>query len=110
MIAVIAGYRPAGIYASYKTCKRSDQQHFERMLVGQYMQGKSEQEIASILELKNAWMAKNYKKPSRFSLQQSEACMLLLADYSAKAVGVNTNVKDGELLKEMVGKLELVLG
>ncbi len=84
--------------------------HFERMLVGQYMQGKSEQEIASILELKNAWMAKNYKKPSRFSLQQSEACMLLLADYSAKAVGVNTNVKDGELLKEMVGKLELVLG
>jgi DNA polymerase-3 subunit delta len=83
---------------------------FERMLASQYMKGKSEQEIMDALGLKNAWMAKNYKKPSPYTQQQVEACMLLLADYSAKAVGVDTGVKDSELLKELVGKLELILG
>ena len=74
------------------------------------MKGKSAKEVAAVLDLKNEWMAKNYLTPSRFSLPQIEAGLLILSDYSAKAVGINTTVKDGELLKEMVGKLELVLG
>ena len=82
---------------------------FERLFVAQYMKGKSEKEVMAALDLKNAWMAKNYLAPSRFSLHQIEASLLILSEYSAKGVGVNTNVKDGELLKEMVGKLEMVL-
>jgi len=83
---------------------------FERLFVAQYMKGKSESDVMAALDLKNAWMAKNYLAPSRFSLPQIEASLLILSEYSAKGVGVNTNVKDGELLKEMVGTLEMVLG
>ena len=82
---------------------------FEKLFVGQYMKGKSEQEVASALQLKNSWAAKSYLAPSKYTLPQIEASMLILADYSAKGVGVGTSVKDGELLKEMVGKLEMIL-
>lgn len=84
----------------------------ERLLTGQYMKGKSEQEIATLLGLspKQTWLAKNYQKPTRFIQPQIEAAMLLLAEYSGKGVGVDTNVKDGPLLKELVGKMELILG
>ena len=83
---------------------------FEKLYVGQYMKGKSPQQVADALGLKNEWMAKNYLVPSKYSLPQIEQSLVILSDYSAKAVGINTSVKDAELLKEMVGKLELVLG
>ena len=73
------------------------------------MKGKSAKQVADALELKNEWMAKSYLTPSRFSLPQIEQSLVILSDYSAKAVGINTSVKDAELLKEMVGKLELIL-
>lgn len=46
----------------------------------------------------------------RVGLQRLEDCMLLIAEYSAKGVGVGSEAKDGALLREMVGKIEAVLG
>lgn len=46
----------------------------------------------------------------RIGTQKLEDCLLLIAEYGAKAVGVGTEAKDGELLREMVGRMEVVLG
>lgn len=83
--------------------------HFERMYVASYMAGKSEKEIAALLNLKNPWMAKHYATRPRFSLQQIEACLLLLSRYNLESVGISSNADDGELLKELIAKMELVL-
>lgn len=82
----------------------------ERLLGGHYFKGKSENEIAEALDLKSAWTAKNYRNTGGYTLPQIEACMLLLADYSAKGMGVDSNLKDSQWLRELVGKMELILG
>lgn len=45
----------------------------------------------------------------QFSLPQVEKCIAVIADASAAFVGLGSNIKEGELLKEMVGKIEAIL-
>ena len=45
----------------------------------------------------------------RIGLAKIEGCLLLIAEYGAKGVGVGTEAKDGELLREMVGRMEEIL-
>jgi DNA polymerase-3 subunit delta len=83
--------------------------HLEQLYVSTYVAGKPEQEVVSLLNLKNAWMAKKYLQRTRHSLPAIEACLLLLAEYNTKSVGIRSHADASELLKELVGKLELVL-
>jgi DNA polymerase-3 subunit delta len=46
---------------------------------------------------------------SRIGITRIEECLLLIAEYGAKGVGVGSEAKDGELLREMVGRMEAVL-
>ena len=48
------------------------------------------------------------KSKALWNIQSLEDSMLILAQYNSKAVGVNSQDKDAALLKELVGRLELV--
>jgi DNA polymerase-3 subunit delta len=81
----------------------------EKLYIHQFVKNKPIKEVASILQLEKEWMAKRFLEPTRYTQPQIEACILIAADYSAKSVGIGTNTRDAELLKEMVSKLELIL-
>ena len=83
--------------------------HFEKMYVQHYAAGKSPAELASLLKLKNEWAAKSYAGRPAYSLRQVEDCLLLLAEWSGKFVGINSRVSDVEWLKEFTGRAELIL-
>jgi DNA polymerase-3 subunit delta len=86
--------------------------HFEKLYAQHYAQGKSQQEVAAAVGLteKTAWKAKEYFQRPRYSLAQIEECLLLLAEWSGKAVGLGSNMSDAGWLKEVTARLEYALG
>jgi DNA polymerase-3 subunit delta len=72
------------------------------------MRGKSEKEIGSALRLFGDRQREIMTAARNLPMQKIEQCLLILASYSAKAVGIGTNMSNGDLLKEMIGKMELV--
>lgn len=84
--------------------------HLERMYRAQFLRGVPEKDALAKIG-GNPYFAKNYLKSApNFRQDQVERCILTLGDISGAAVGIDSNLKDGELLKELVGKIELILG
>jgi DNA polymerase-3 subunit delta len=83
--------------------------HFEKLYVQHYAQGKSSGEIVSALKLKNDWAAKSYMEKPRYSLAQIEECLQTLAEWSGKFVGIRSNISDVDWLKEFTARMERVL-
>jgi DNA polymerase-3 subunit delta len=83
--------------------------HFERMYVQHFTAGKSAAEIVKMLSLKNEWSAKGYMGQPKYSIQQCEACLKTLAEWSGKFVGINSNISDAQWLKEFTARIELIL-
>ena len=83
--------------------------HFERMYVQHYVQGKNASQIVAMLNLKNEWAAKNYMGSPAYSLAQVEACLQTIAEWSGKFVGINANIGDVEWLKEFTARIEIIL-
>ena len=83
--------------------------HFEKMYLQHFTQGKSSAEIVRMLNLKNDWMAKNYMDKPRFTLAQVEDCIETLSEWSGKFVGIRTKISDVEWLKEFTARIELIL-
>ena len=55
------------------------------------------------------YFAKNVmSKTRKWPLHKVEECLLVIAQFNARSVGIDSNDSDGELLKEMMGKLELI--
>ncbi|MES2479880.1 MAG: DNA polymerase III subunit delta [Bacteroidota bacterium] len=55
------------------------------------------------------YFAKNVmSKTRKWPLNKVEECLLIIAQFNARSVGIDSNDSDGELLKEMMGKLELI--
>ncbi len=55
------------------------------------------------------YFAKNVmSKTRKWPLHKVEECLLIIAKFNARSVGIDSNDSDGELLKEMMGKLELI--
>jgi len=73
------------------------------------MRGKSEKEISTALKLWGDRMKETMIAAKNLPIHKTEQCLMMLGDYSAKAVGINADIDDSELLKEMVGKMELIL-
>lgn len=73
------------------------------------MRGKSEKEISTALKLWGDRLKDVTTAARQLNPQKTEQCLLILADYSTKAVGIDCNTDDSELLKEMIGKMELVI-
>lgn len=55
------------------------------------------------------YFAKNVmSKTRKWPLHKAEECLQIIAQFNARAVGIDSSANDTELLKEMIGKLELV--
>lgn len=83
--------------------------HFNTIYQAQAYAGK-EKEMSTSLRLFGDRLRDVMTSAKHLPSPKIEMCMNLLADYSAKAVGIDDNTSDSELLKEMIGKLELVVG
>ncbi|XZF14349.1 DNA polymerase III subunit delta [Chitinophagaceae bacterium MMS25-I14] len=83
--------------------------HFNRLYTAQFLQGKPEKEAAAALGTYPSRLREIMAAAQRIPLQRIEYCLLLLGKYSTYAVGIHNSTTDGELLKEMVGKMELAL-
>ena len=83
--------------------------HFNRLYQAHFLAGKSDKEAASALGTYPSKLREIMVLAQRNSLPKIEQCLLILGKYSTRAVGIESNVDDRELLKEMVGKMEVVL-
>ncbi len=73
------------------------------------LRGKSEKEISGVLRLYGDRLKEIHMAAGHLPLPKTEQCILLLANYSAKSVGIHSNADSTELLKEMIGKMELII-
>lgn len=83
--------------------------HFNKIYQSHFLQNKSDKDMSAAL---GVWpsKAKEYIGLSRrIPLQKVEYCMMLLSTYNTYSVGIGNNTGDRELLKEMIGKIELAL-
>ena len=83
--------------------------HFNTVFQVHSLAGKPEKEISTSLRLFGDRLRDTMTAAKNLQPPRIEQCMLLLSEYSAKSVGVNNNAPDSELLKEMVGKMELLI-
>ncbi len=85
--------------------------HFEKLYMQHSAQGKSLDEVASVLGLteKMAWKAKEYLRRPQYALAQVEQCLLILSEWSGKAVGIGAHINDTGWLKELSARLRLTL-
>jgi DNA polymerase-3 subunit delta len=76
--------------------------HFSRIYQAHSLNGKTDKEITAVLGWKGREMM---ALAQRWPLPRIEYCMMLLGNYSTRAVGIDSNTADSELLKEMIGKM-----
>jgi DNA polymerase-3 subunit delta len=81
--------------------------HFNRLYQAHFLGGKSEKEMAAALGTYPSRLREIMAAAQRWPLPRLEYCLLLLGKYSTMAVGIGSNTHDSELLKEMIGKMEM---
>jgi DNA polymerase III subunit delta len=83
--------------------------HFNTLYQVFTVKAKSEKDIGVALKLFGNRLHETMSAARNLNLSKVERLIVLLAAYSAKSVGVESNLDNGELLKEMIGKMELVI-
>lgn len=83
--------------------------HFSKIYQAYSVKGRNEKDAATALGTYPNRFRQIMAVADRYPLGKIEYCMLLLGAYSAKTVGIDSNVADTELLKEMIGKMDLAL-
>jgi len=82
--------------------------HFIQIYKANHAAKLPEKEWAAAIGI-SPYYAKNVmSKTRKWPLHKVEECLLIIAQYNARAVGLDSSASDTELLKEMMGKLELV--
>jgi DNA polymerase III subunit delta len=81
--------------------------HFNRLYQAHFVAGRPEKEMAAALGTYPSRLREIMATAHRWPLPRLEYCLLLLGKYSTMAVGINSNTHDSELLKEMIGKMEM---
>lgn len=81
--------------------------HFNRLYQANFLRGKAEKDIASALGTYPSKVREIMAATQRWPLAKVEYCLMLLGRYSTYAVGIDNNTADSELLKEMIGRMEL---
>lgn len=83
--------------------------YFSKLYMAYGLRGKSDKEMMTAL---NTW-GERYQTLKKtlavWPLPKVEYTLLLLGKYSAMSVGIDANIDDKELLKEMIGRLELMM-
>lgn len=82
--------------------------HFQQIYKANYARQLPEKEWAGAIGVNPYFVKDVVNKTKIWSLAKVEQCLIIIAEYNAKCVGIDSNAKDRELLKEMMGKLELV--
>lgn len=79
--------------------------YFINVYIFMSLRGKSSDEVK-----KAGYFSEQVKRVAgNFHISRIEDSLLIIGEYGAKSVGVESNLSNEELLKEMVGRLELVL-
>jgi DNA polymerase-3 subunit delta len=81
---------------------------FNRLYQAHFLQGKPDKDVATALGTWPSKVREIMAIAAKWPLPKIEYSLMLLGEYSAKAVGIESNASDSELLKEMVGRLEAV--
>lgn len=82
--------------------------HFSQLYKAGYAARLPEKEWASAIGVSPYFVKNLVSKTKRWPLHKVEQCLLTIAQYNARAVGIGSAASDPELLKEMMGKLELI--
>ena len=83
--------------------------HFNTLFQVYAFAGKPERDISAALRLYGDRLRDTMTAARNLQPPGIEQCLLLLSEYSAKSVGIGNNASDTELLKEMIGKMELAI-
>lgn len=83
--------------------------HFSKLYQASFLKGRSEKDAAAALGTFPSRVRYLMATSQKYQPYQLANCILLLGKFSASAVGINNTSSDTELLKEMVGKLEVAL-
>ncbi len=81
--------------------------HFNKLYQAHFLVGKSDKEMAAALGTYPSRVRDIMATANRWPLARVEYCMLLLGKYSTMAVGIDSATSDSELLKEMIGKMDM---
>lgn len=81
--------------------------HFSKIYQAHFLAGKSDKEMAAALGTYPSRVREILATANRWPLARVEYCMMLLGKYSTMAVGIDSVASDSELLKEMVGKMDM---
>jgi DNA polymerase III subunit delta len=79
--------------------------HFNRLYQAHFLKGKNEKDVATAMGVWPSKVREIMAVAQQWPLPRVEYCMMLLGKYSTKAVGIESNIGDSELLKEMIGKM-----
>lgn len=82
--------------------------HFNRIYQAHFLHGKPEKEQAAALGTYPSRVREIMSIASRWPLPKVEESLMILGNYSTKAVGIDNTAGDTELLKELVGRLESI--
>lgn len=82
--------------------------HFNTLSQVYALHGKGEREISLSLKLYGERLSAVMAASRQIPRHKTEQCLLLISEYSAKTVGIGSQTNDRELLKEMIGRLELL--
>lgn len=82
--------------------------HFQKLYAAHFHRGKSDKDLSQTLNVWGERLRQLKQSLHVWDLFKVESALLLLGKYSAFSVGVDNNTADKELLKELIGKLEIL--
>lgn len=82
--------------------------HFSQLYKANHAARLPEKEWAGAIGVSPYFVKNVMSKTRRWPLHKVEACLLTIAEYNARSVGIDSTASDTELLKELIGKLELI--
>lgn len=82
--------------------------HFSQLYKANYASRLPEKEWAGAIGTSPYYVKNVMSKTRKWPLHKVEECLITIAEYNAKSVGIDSTANDSELLKELMGKLELI--
>lgn len=82
--------------------------HFNTLYKAVYARAKGEKDVAAAIGVPPFRVAEIMALSQKWPLHKVESCLNVLSTYNGYSMGINNRNNDTELLKEMVGKLELI--
>lgn len=83
--------------------------HFNTLYQFNTLRGKPDKEISASLRIYGDRLKEIKAAAANMPQHKVEQCIMLLSTYSGKSVGVGANLDNSELLKEMIGKMDLLI-